>query len=1546
MSDEVSQFLEQVERLRGQQIEEDGARAKELEAHLAAKRERQARREERARSISPQKSSPANTPSPRSNRRSIHLSEALRLDSPTPVENDESPEARASAEPEGKQEAMSYPLSSPTKENESPENDTKPTPRPPSRGSALSWQQRPKSRTGGRPLSMLATQNATQRSLVGSQEPSPASTTEESFSKDQIAQALGSKDPSWFRQTADRGANSAAYRKNQVEDEDRLDMSSIKAQLPGMAADKPKPIPQPEPTISTPTKNRLVSPPMLNPPRFDGPTEDKSFGERSVTPTGRTSPFRSNSRSNSPTKGVGGFVQSAMMKRSDSVKRWSVVSPPGLARADTITSSRSDGLPPSRPRSHTRSHSRTPNSSRPTSRHGEEDSEGDATPKAPTIDTAMAQTEDRHLPTSPTKTMDPRRWSPTKSSWLESALNKPESPKPQHKPNTSQPSWMAELNKNKAEKTTHTNLEGGRPRPGSISHRHQVSIGGLMRSTPMGDAAKTNLTGLGGIYSPPPGGNRPMYGYGGLNLSKSAPKLEHKNGEEHHDEPFLDPEPVPTEESKKPEEPVYTPEEPEEQPKEPEKEEAVASPSPPVPSPPAFQLKPNPKPETPPKKDFRDTLRHRQAGGDAPKSQEPEFKAVFGTLRRTKTQNYVAPDELKSNILRGKAALNVTGGPQKTERVDEFKEAILKKKDDFKKAQADGKGITRSATLSTSKSIPEGLAKRADLAHKGETGVETKPAAVPPKPSSPKPIPGPKRIPSHSALTPRSPSSSTEPAPKPAAEPRALPILQKETSAPSRLQGRVGGGKLADRFNPALAGMLARGPPPMAANGGQSNDESEGGSGAGSGGPVTEPTKAGPQLTHMTKGRARGPRRKAPTAAATNVVATPAKTSAAEVKPELAPPISIETKEEIQEAPAPVEKAEETKPASFSIRQQVAAKAALRGKPTPFKQTEPEVTPAPEEKPASLLRKQTIPEPETSDYPSPLRIQKTGDASRPGSPQKLDTNRMSRFMNESASTEASREPSRLTHQRTGSRSPVKMYQRPLPEPEHSASPKPGRRPLPEPSSPTRRPLPDPQPSSPTKVDADPVVSVKNGAALFGGAVLRTPPSVSKSSFDGPASELEVAKTPSRVAARPLPVPPTKEPRSPPTATSPPSTQGTPSRGNDVTSLLSDFFGPKQPRTTPYKVDTAELLSNRPAEGVKIQPLSFQTFQISGEGKKTPVASHFERVLFEQEMYICPHSFTNEAGWKRLEVYFWVGDDVPESTAEDALIFVQKEVKALGAKLVRIQQGKETAEFLQAMGGVIIVRRGSSKKFDSLATNMLCGRRFLGQVAFDEVDFAPATLCAGFPYLITKGGNCYLWKGKGSDVAELSCARLIGMELIVTGELIEYDDGSEPASFWELFEGGSKLGSADHWRLKPNYSKYCSRLFCSDADTRQQIFEVTPFNQRDLSLEHIYVLDAFFEIYIIVGSKAQDQYPSFRNALDFAQEYAILASGLEDRPFVPISTVVLGGIPRDLKRVFRSWRDELAPTASQPAASALLGTPKRGRSLRVVSLTQALQALNE
>lgn len=400
-------------------------------------------------------------------------------------------------------------------------------------------------------------------------------------------------------------------------------------------------------------------------------------------------------------------------------------------------------------------------------------------------------------------------------------------------------------------------------------------------------------------------------------------------------------------------------------------------------------------------------------------------------------------------------------------------------------------------------------------------------------------------------------------------------------------------------------------------------------------------------------------------------------------------------------------------------------------------------------------------------------------------------------------------------------------------------------------------------------------------------------------------------------------------------------------------MLNGFFGNDRPERN-YHVDAVEILMNRSKSGSIVRTQKAQLFQVTEQGKKIPVPSHQERVLFEREMYICPHTFTNEAGKKISEVYFWAGDEVAPSVIEDAHIFVNREARSMGGTLIHMRQGKETAEFIQALGGIVIIRRGSSNKYDSLASNILCGRQYMGQIVFDEVDFAPNTLCSGFPYLVTQQGKCYLWKGKGSGIDEVSCAKLVGMDLALMAEMIDVEEGQEPDGFWNLFGGARKMSSADHWKLKPSYDKYCGRLFCSDTADQRQIIEINPFSQSDLSPRKIYVLDAFFEMYIIIGREAQSQYASFHNALDFAQEYAILAAGMEDRPFVPVSTVVLEGIPRDLRSCFRKWRDDRSPTKMLPSSSNTAAPVsaggskptglKRARSLKVLPLGQALQAL--
>lgn len=71
---------------------------------------------------------------------------------------------------------------------------------------------------------------------------------------------------------------------------------------------------------------------------------------------------------------------------------------------------------------------------------------------------------------------------------------------------------------------------------------------------------------------------------------------------------------------------------------------------------------------------------------------------------------------------------------------------------------------------------------------------------------------------------------------------------------------------------------------------------------------------------------------------------------------------------------------------------------------------------------------------------------------------------------------------------------------------------------------------------------------------------------------------------------------------------------------------------------------------------------------------------------------------------------------------------------------------------------------------------------------------------------------------------------------------------------------------------------------------------------------------------------------------FAQDYGILAVSEEDRPFMPVTTIVLEGVPRDMKAVFRFWDDSIIP-----AAGLMRGKLGRGKSLRIVGLEKAIEA---
>lgn len=1437
------------------------------------------------------------------------------------------------------------------------------------------------------------------------------------------------------------------------------------------------------------------------------------------------------------------------MKRSDSVnKRFSGQPAQGLSRQDSVGGvkggmSGSNSMPRLDQASDSVSRENSQEAgSRPSSSHSiktitQERDGGFVKPSLPSHSRSKSNLSlrsdyegnaaEQATPTSPSK-----RWSPTKSSWLESAINKPESPKPKAQ-TSNQPSWMAEISKTKQQKASQSGIDVSaldRP-PSSPTKRATMS-------PPVGVDIPSEVAKVS------PTSREPILGQ---LASKAAEGSKHASTS------------------------------------------SISSLSSKARSPPP-EVKP--KPETPPKNDFRANLRSRQISNDSSANAEPEFKNALGKLRRTETKNYVAPETFTDNIKRGKNALNITGGVPPRVKRDELKEQLLAQKEAMKAKKeaeaAEGKPVSPPVERNTD--IPEALAARRKMnvpvVDKPKPSItDSHPASVARNSSWTRPT-------SSSVQHDRTPSGlrdsgparanegvaqSSTPKPTPPASSSSTP---SQSPAPNPMKAAMSS-KLAERFNPNLASMLARGPPPS--GGAKRSDSGDGTSTASTARNTTSEPKEGAPLEHMTKGRARGPKRRAPVKTDTTAKAEPLEEKAKDLLPR---PVSLVKEEMVlgsDEPPKEVMKTPDVGLGDFDfgfgatpkkaspVRTAHVEEAAHAISPPPIEKESPKI-----EKPKPLQFTKTLGK--SVSAPEPVPAEQDADKSPVEEPTKKPYSSFNKAGTASFADQIARRaggqpsasqrplpslplrsrevntPPAVSQESSKPRSPAQksvtgMFASQIANkinPSASTPPAPLPKDVRKPESPAATvpaKLPS-RPSSPEKMASS--VSVKDSAALWGkptpsptrsgpsspvklptrtdeedamrdaaglAAPFQSPKKATSSSQEMSVPTIRKDKAPEQRMQHPMSPPssaglfpkPNSRPKSPMVGESNPVTpraevSNRSTSRNSITlkppaespvphtseamQLFTDFFTERPVMPASVDVDTQALLTDYPLDTSKIRTTRKQIQEISNDGKMISLPPNEEYILFEDSMYAITHAFERSNGGKASEVYLWTGSNVPASAAEDAQLFGRRVAKDNSAKLNIVAQGKETPAFFQALGGILITRRGARSQRHSTQQFMLCGRKHVGHIAFDEVDFSLRSFCSGFPFLVFAGGKLHLWKGVGCTAEEIGCARLIAMDIGITPDVVEVVEGKEPQSFIDLFpqpEKGPKkiFASADHWARKASCERYRTRLFkittngkvnaaaharhpstastggfqvsslwppflgrrpswsanspttsTSAASDRSssppqtpktpasmlgqqhagppKISEIAPYTQRDVEgVEGVFVLDAFFEVYMyvfclyslsfqlvsyslavlqchdhlssslnlvsitsidilpspmtveplpiltfhhrILTSQSRHAAAAFTTALLFAQDYGILAASLEDRPFVPISTVVVEGAPRDMKACFRHWDDTRWVNAgagsnmSVGEAGANGSDVKRGKSLRVVGLDAAIAA---
>ncbi|KJY01106.1 hypothetical protein TI39_contig303g00022 [Zymoseptoria brevis] len=1742
-------FLKSVRELSEKREREDAERFRKLEEEVQRGREeRAARRAERARSISPEKQSTAvSTPNTRPLSRvttnaSLITSPPVLMTPPSASTTREIADARSDSlkrltspamEPEKPSPKIedvpefqgfgSIKRSSTSSQRSSASTATSshssahvgPSATNLARSGTLSWQQRrPTSKlASSRPISVAAVDSSASNSRG-------ASVDESEQSRESIAASLGSRDPSWFKQTADRGIGNAAYRKSK--DESTVgDTSSYTSRrgLPGPSRNSSvdhtqrsgSPMSESRASDVTSRKSQRESA-LSSGSRFStassttsGKPDLKSLiaedeGQRRVSPSYRssresasaTSPERSSmartsaisdpqarfgsamERPISPTKGMGGFVQSAMMKRSDSqVKRWSAQPGTGLSRNNSVASGHS-GLQGSSSMPHFEptpaSKETTPEArSRPTSSSNSnlpalntklDDELGSMKPTLARHSRSKSvasfhstANDDGALPASPGSPT--KRFSPTKSSWLESSLTKPESPKQLAPAKNNQPSWMADLASRKAQRASgdSTPLAGNplpseidltKPlsRPGSPLKTSQSPFGpSLLRRSDSRDAVNSSPTGSPSLkskstwatdkFSGPPTasslssarageGRQPAALQSAFEM-QPAPVLEKR---EEPTQEIADPVKEPQNNTSKPLDvpsvasektqdistngmdlPTFSTSQ--ETPSTPtqaisrSRAKSIKAPSP---------SKPEPSPNTASKApvDFRSQLKSRPAP-EAKTGAQPEFLSKFGNLRKTQPEKYVAPDTLKDNIIRGKSGLAVTDGPVKTERKDELKESLLSKKEDIKKAKEEGRDLPGqaherriSSEMPQPPAKPEALAKRELL---GRTESARSSASIGrEREATPEALARHKSMKQNPVVDVQTKDRSSTIS----ARPEDDKLLVKTVSAPSAVETQQPISKLAARFNPGLAGILARGPPSST----PSRTESPAVPTSSSHGASSEQSGDASQLQDIRKDRARGPKRKKGSTKTELAVATTS------VEPEQATDLlELQSPQAtitgLRSPPTPSSpNFSRPRPGTPTATSSHASKSTPIGpldgsldNPDQIKKSKPQALPgsAASVLTASLRKTPTLGwvADESSKPTTPIRSAAAGLASnrvaapaspalaakpsmgfdKPASPALSSKRSMGFNQPAAASTESTSVPEfKGFGSMRGSRASQAKSAEADKENNDEGSPtgKPsaaiwGRRPG----------------SSKGEAASSSLLSTKRdeeAAMRSAGLLASVSPNGTGDRMGTPSGSVGLPPRPGKssrmVSGQLAESSPNKGPS---TSSSPVDERPETEAGR----LLQSALGCVPKIRGQLALNTTAIISSQASEAQDVRNPRKTVSVVYPDGSSKVLPPQEEYTVFDESVFLCTHFYTNPRPAKVAEVYIWAGETAFGTTIDAANVHAKRIARENSTTAIyTVIQGQESPALLQAFGGIFITRRGSRET--ATKQYMLCGRKHLGHIVFDEVDFDVSSLCHGFVYLISypvtlQETRLYLWKGSGCSTEELSGARLAAMDLSETGEIIEVDGGVEFASFLKIFSPTTTKAHiakpSPLWQLKAQApDKFQTRLFrVQQPESRPSLLtsiwnrrpswnrlspartgspvpnevkveakEISPFTQSSLEAEGIYLLDAHGALYILIGVLVPSQAEKVRSTLFaqtvlFAQEYAKAAAEVESRTAVPSCQVVISGVLQELKMLFRHWDEGrgLWGTAGLMAGSR---TGEEGL-VRVVALEDALAELS-
>ena len=284
-------------------------------------------------------------------------------------------------------------------------------------------------------------------------------------------------------------------------------------------------------------------------------------------------------------------------------------------------------------------------------------------------------------------------------------------------------------------------------------------------------------------------------------------------------------------------------------------------------------------------------------------------------------------------------------------------------------------------------------------------------------------------------------------------------------------------------------------------------------------------------------------------------------------------------------------------------------------------------------------------------------------------------------------------------------------------------------------------------------------------------------------------------------------------------------------------------------------------------------------------------------------YIIPYKYHSNSGEIGTIIYVWEGVKASEATKERAFEDGMAMAIEQNAILVRTAQNHEPRHFLKIFKGKLLTSfttDSSTQLFRIRGTD--ASDLHISEVACDSSSLSSSDVFA----LVTKSDDkIYIWVGLGASDFEKSLANL-RFEHFWPGATLEIiEEGAEPGDFWEDLNGEGMYDRSLIAQRAPLLEPrlYHCRLV---GNERIKVEEVTHFEQADLDVDDIMLVDGGDEIYMWVGSGASATENG--KLLDMAKKYIKMEPTQRSIDTVSIIRVTQDQEPHVFKRMFPSWEE--------------------------------------